>query len=233
MEITKEYLVSMIDNTLLKPNVMVKDLELLCEEAVMYSFGAVCVRPCDVKYASKLLEESKVKVCTVVGFPWGIQSTESKADEACRLVYDGASEIDMVINRGYLKEKNYDLLKNDIHSVVLYSKSAMYTSQMYQKHDVKVKAILETCELTDDEIIQACLIAKDAGVDYVKTSTGLYKGATVKAVRLMHKTVPEIGVKASGSIKSWEKAEKMIKAGATRIGTSSSVKILSEFLTCH
>lgn len=231
MEITKEYLASIIDSTLLKPNATKKDVEFLCEEAVLYNFGAVCIRPCNVEYVSKLLEDSKVEVCTVVGFPWGIQSTESKADEACRLVYDGASEIDMVINRSYLKDKDYESLKNDISRVVMYSKSAMYTSQMFKKHDVKVKAILETCELTDDEIVQACLTAEKAGVDYVKTSTGLYAGATVEAVSLMHKTVPNLGVKAAGGIKTWEDAKKLIEAGATRLGTSSGVKILSEFLT--
>ncbi|MBM3199780.1 deoxyribose-phosphate aldolase [Candidatus Woesearchaeota archaeon] len=225
MEITKEYLAKMIDHTLLKPNASTKDLELLCEQAVLYSFGAVCVRPFDVRYAYKLLKGTGVKVCTVVGFPWGIQTTEAKVRETCEAIYEGATEIDMVINRGRLKEKYYPLFKQDINDVVLNAKTSTYA-----KDKIIVKTILETCELKDDEIVQACLLAKEAGADFVKTSTGLYKGAKVKDVRLMHKTVPDLGVKASGGIKDWKKAERLIKAGATRLGTSSGVNILSEYM---
>lgn len=227
MGISKDYLVSIIDHTLLKPNATKKDVELLCEEAVLYHFGAVCIRPCDVDYASRILKETDVKTCTVVGFPWGIQTIENKVDEACQAIRHGASEIDMVINRSYLKEKDYKKLLKEISDVVRLSKSLAHNT--YFKNEFIVKTILETCELTDDEIVQACLIAEKAGADFVKTSTGLYKGATVKAVKLMHETVPNLGVKASGGIKSWDKAYKMIKAGATRIGTSSGVKILLEY----
>lgn len=224
MKISKKDLAGMIDHTLLKPNATVKDIKSLCQEAMTYHFGAVCIRPCDVIYASLTLKGTGVKVCTVVGFPWGIQTMESKVYETYKAVSNGATEIDMVINRSYLKEKDYKTLKKEIRSVVGDAKHSKMT-----KDQVLVKAILETCELTDDEIVQACLIAEEAGADYVKTSTGLYKGATVKAVKLMHETVPHLGVKAAGGIKDWNKAYKMIKAGATRIGTSSGIKIVSGY----
>jgi len=223
MEITKEYLTSIIDSTLLKPNATKKDVEFLCEEAVLHGFGAVCVRPCDVKYVSELLEDTGVKVCTVVGFPWGIQTIESKISETHEVICNGATEIDMVINRSYIKDKNHKMLLKEMNNLVIHAKKSY-------EQDIITKVILETCELTDKEIIKACLTAEKAGVDYVKTSTGLYAGATVEAVGLMHKTVPKLGVKASGSIKTWEDAKKLIEAGANRIGTSSGVKILSEYL---
>lgn len=213
-----------IDSTLLKPNATTKDIEHLCNEAVLYQFGAVCIRPWDVRYVSKLLKDTGVKVCTVVGFPWGIQTIENKITETNEAIFNGAREIDMVINRGYLKEQNYDMLKREIHDIVVNAKSLMHTNR-----DVVVKAILEACELTDDEIIKACEIARDAGADYVKTSTGAYKGATAKAVKLMYKTVPNMGIKAAGGIKTFEDALRMLKAGATRIGTSSGVKILKGY----
>ena len=227
MEISREYLTSIIDHTLLKPNATIEDVERLCEEAVMYHFGAVCIRPCDVRHVAKILGP-ETNICTVVGFPWGIQSVESKVYEAQQAIYDGANEIDMVINRLYAKGRyaeEYSKLVREIRDVVTNCKTSIYA-----KEEVIVKTILETCELTDDEIVQACFAAKDAGADYVKTSTGLYKGATVKAVKLMHKTVPELGVKASGGIRDLDKAYKMIKAGATRLGTSSGVKIISEYM---
>ncbi len=223
MEITKEYLRNIIDSTLLKPNATKKDIEFLCEEAVLYNFGAVCIRPCDVEYASQLLKDSNVKVCTVVGFPWGIQTIETKVSEIHEAICHGTTEIDAVINRSYLKENNDEMLLKEMKYIVLNAKNSY-------ADDVIVKMILETCELTDDEIVKACLTAEKAGADYVKTSTGLYKGATVEAVSLMHKTVPKLGVKASGSIKTWEEAKNLIGAGATRLGTSSGMKILSEFL---
>lgn len=215
----------MIDSTLLKPNATTKDVDHLCEEAIMYHFGAVCVRPCDVRYVAKNLKGSDVKVCTVIGFPWGIQSIESKVDEAMEVICYGATEVDMVMNRFYLKDKNYDMLRKEIRDVVDNSKSSIYATK-----DILVKVILETCELTDEEIIKACEIARDAGADYVKTSTGAYKGATVEAVKLMKKAVPELGIKASGGIRDWDTAYDMIKAGATRIGTSSGIMILDGFL---
>jgi len=224
MEITKEYLVSIIDSTLLKPNATKKDIEFLCEEAVLYNFGAVCIRPCDVEYAAKLLKDSKVNVCTVIGFPWGIQTIETKVNETHEVIYHGAREVDMVLNRSYLKDKNVKMLLKEMKYVVL-------NAQNSYADDVITKVILETCELTDEEIVKACLTAEKAGFKYVKTSTGIYKGATVEAVSLMHKTVPKLGVKAAGGIKTWEDAKKLIEAGATRLGTSSGVNILSGFLT--
>lgn len=223
MEITKEYLTSIIDSTLLKPNATKKDVEFLCEEAALYNFGAVCVRPCDVEYVSKLLEDSSVKVCTVIGFPWGIQTIDSKVSETHEVIGHGAREVDMVINRSYLKDKNNKMLLREMNYLVINAKKSY-------DYDVTVKVILETCELTDKEIIKACLTAEKAGVDYVKTSTGLYAGATVEAVSLMHNTVPKLGVKAAGGIKTWEDAKKLIEAGANRLGTSSGIKILSEYL---
>lgn len=219
MEITKDYLASIIDHTLLKPNATTKDVDHLLEEAVMYHFGTVCIRPCDLRYVHHNLEGTGVKTCTVLGFPWGIQSIENKVKEAYAAVRDGADELDIVINRGYLKGGRHDLSKKELNDIVI-----------RVNENIIIKAILETCELTEEEIKTACKIAEESGVDYVKTSTGLYEGATVKAVKLMHKTVPNLGVKASGGIKDWETAYKMIKAGATRIGTSSSVKILSEYM---
>lgn len=219
MEITKDYLASIIDHTLLKPNAMTKDVDHLLEEAVMHHFGTVCIRPCDLRYVHHNLEGTGVKTCTVLGFPWGIQSIENKVKEAYAAVRDGADELDIVINRGYLKGGRHDLSKKELNDIVI-----------RVNENIVIKAILETCELTEEEIKTACKIAEESGVDYVKTSTGLYKGATVKAVKLMHKTVPNLGVKASGGIKDWETAYKMIKAGATRIGTSSSVKILLEYM---
>lgn len=230
MKISKDYLTSIIDHTLLKPNAIPKDVEHLCAEAVLHSFGAVCVRPFDVKYVAELLKDTGVNVCTVIGFPWGIQTTATKIKETYEALCNGATEIDMVINRAYLKEKNYSNLEKEIYSVVR-------AGGLAYSRGITTKVILETCELTDDEIVKACLIAEDAGAHYVKTSTGLYKGATLKAVKLMHKTVPNLGVKASGGIKDWKKAYKMIKAGTNldlsvpfRLGTSSGIKIVSGYV---
>lgn len=225
MKISKKQLLAMIESTLLKPNATIDEIGLLCEEAMMYHFGAACVRPFDVKYVTNVLKGSDVDVCTVIGFPWGIQTIDSKVFEAQQAIYDGATQIDMVINRSYLQEKDYGLLEGEIKDVVDNSKSSIYA-----KEDIIVKTILETSELTDEEIIKACEIARSAGADFVKTSTGAYKGATVKAVRLMHKTVPELGVKASGGIRGWDQAYKLIKAGATRLGTSSGLPILDEYI---
>jgi len=228
MEISKDYLVSIIDHTLLKPNATKKDLDLLLSEAALHKFGAVCIRPCDVSYASHEMKDTGVKICTVVGFPWGIQSIESKVYEAQHAILEGADEIDMVINRYYAKgEKleDYGLLRKEIGDVVRGCRNPIYA-----KRNILVKVILETCELTEYEIVMACLAAKDGCADYVKTSTGLYKGALVKDVKLMKKIVPKLGVKASGGIKDWKKAEKLIKAGATRLGTSSGIEILKGYM---
>ena len=225
MKISKDYLASIIDHTLLNPDATTNDIERLCEEAVLHGFGTVCIRPNDVSRVSQLLHNTGVKVCTVIGFPWGIQTRKAKIEEAYEAIHNGAAEIDVVLNRSYIKDKYHVILKRELSEIIANAKLSIPSQD-----DVLVKIILETCKLTDDEIVKACLISEEAGADYVKTSTGLYGGATLKDVKLMHKTVPNLGVKASGGIKDWNKAYKMIKAGATRIGTSSGVKILEGYL---
>ena len=205
-----------IDHTNLKQDATKEDIKKLCEEAISYDFMSVCVNPDFVKFASDLLLDSEVKVCTVIGFPLGASTTRTKIFETKDALKNGADEIDMVINVSALKDKNYDLVKNEIASI----------KKVCKKHILKV--ILETCLLTDEEIVAACKLAKEAKADFVKTSTGFSKGgATVEAVKLMRETVKDsMGVKASGGIKTHEDLIKMIDAGANRIGTSSGTKIL-------
>lgn len=207
-----------IDHTNLKADSTVEDIKKLCEEAKEYNFGAVCVNPSYVKLARNSLGNSEVKVCTVVGFPLGATPPEVKAFEAKQAIKDGAEEIDMVINIGALRSGDYELIRKDIHEVVK------------ESGDKLTKVILETCYLTDDEIVKACEIAKEVGADFVKTSTGFgTAGATVEHIKLMRKTVgPSMGIKASGGIRDYETAKAMIEAGATRIGASSSINILEE-----
>jgi len=206
-----------IDHTLLKADSTQEQIIALCEEAKKYNFMSVCINPYWVKKSAEVLKDSDVKVCTVIGFPLGATSTESKAFEAKQAVKDGATEVDMVINIGELKGKNYDAVKNDIKAFVDAVKGSALT-----------KAIIETSLLTDDEKVKACELAKEAGIDFVKTSTGFSTGgATVADVILMRKTVgPELGVKASGGVRSLEDATKFIEAGATRLGASSGAKIM-------
>ncbi len=205
-----------IDHTNLKQDATKEDIKKLCEEAISYDFMSVCVNPDFVKFASDLLLDSEVKVCTVIGFPLGASTTRTKVFETKDALKNGADEIDMVINVSALKDKNYDFVKNEIASI----------KKVCKKHILKV--ILETCLLTDEEIVAACKLAKEAKADFVKTSTGFSKGgATVEAVKLMRETVKDsMGVKASGGIKTHEDLIKMIDAGANRIGTSSGTKIL-------
>lgn len=205
-----------IDHTLLKPNATEAEIIKLCEEAKKYGFASVCVNPSYVSLASKLLKGSSVKVCTVVGFPLGATSTFTKVMETRDAIANGANEIDMVINVGALKSKNYDLVKSDIARVVEAAAGNC------------VKVIIETALLTNEEKIKACELAKEAGADFVKTSTGFSSGgATVEDVELMRKVVgPNMGVKASGGIRDYQTAQQMIKAGATRIGASASVAII-------
>lgn len=205
-----------IDHTNLKQDATKEDIKKLCEEAISYDFMSVCVNPDFVKFASDLLLDSEVKVCTVIGFPLGASTTRTKVFETKDALKNGADEIDMVINVSALKDKNYDFVKNEIASI----------KKVCKKHILKV--ILETCLLTDEEIVTACKLAKEAKADFVKTSTGFSKGgATVEAVKLMRETVKDsMGVKASGGIKTHEDLIKMIDAGANRIGTSSGTKIL-------
>lgn len=207
----------MIDHTLLKANAVKSEIEELVKEAKEYSFASVCVNPTWVKTAAELLADTpEVKVCTVIGFPLGASTTETKAFETKNAIENGADEIDMVINIAALKDLQDELVENDIRAVV-------ETAQ----EKALVKVIIETSLLTKEEKIRACELAVSAGVDFVKTSTGFSTGgATVEDIRLMRETVgPDIGVKASGGIRSREDALAMIDAGATRIGASSGVAI--------
>ena len=207
----------MIDHTLLKTDAQKKDLDKLLLEAKKYNFMSVCVSPIWVKYAAEQLKDTNVKVCTVIVFPQGATPTEVKVFETKNAIENGATEVDMVIPVGVLKDKDYIAVENDIRAVVEAAKSKALT-----------KVIIETCLLTDEEKIMACKLSKSAGADFVKTSTGFSTaGATVKDIRLMRETVGEqMGVKASGGVRSREDADAMIKAGATRIGTSNGVKIV-------
>ncbi|MCK9216387.1 MAG: deoxyribose-phosphate aldolase [Firmicutes bacterium] len=217
--INKEELASYVDHTGLKPDLITDDIEKLCNEAVKYSFASVCINPCYVSIAKEFLKDSKVKVCTVIGFPLGTTTTEVKVLEASQAIKNGAAEIDMVLNIGALKEEKFDYVEKDIKAVCESCKGKAL-----------VKVIIETCLLNNDQIIKACELAVSASADYVKTSTGFsLSGAKESDVVLMKETVGKsIGVKASGGIKDLNTMIKMIKAGATRIGTSSSVSIMKE-----
>jgi deoxyribose-phosphate aldolase len=210
-------LASLIDHTLLKPDATREDIERLCREAAQFCFASVCVNPNWVPLCRDLLRGSGVKVCTVIGFPFGSHLPDVKAYEARRAVEQGAEEVDMVINIGALKSKDYATVEKDIAGVV----------NAVGKNTV-VKVILETAMLTREEKIMGCSLAKAAGADFVKTSTGYGGGgATVDDIRLMRETVgPEVGVKASGGIRTKEDVEAMVAAGATRIGASAGVKIV-------
>ena len=207
-----------IDHTLLKPEATTDDIKALCEEARKYDFASVCINPGYVTLCSDLLKGTDVKVCTVIGFPLGSTTTETKKYEAEQAIMNGAEEIDMVINVGRLKQRDYEYVFHDVNQVVLVAKS----------HKAICKVILETALLTDEEKIKACIICKQAGADFVKTSTGFSKGgATAGDVALMKYVVgSSVGVKASGGIRSREDAEKMVASGADRIGASASVKIV-------
>ena len=213
----KRELARWIDHTMLKPDATREEIEKICHEAIEFGFASVCVNPTWVPLAYKKLRGNEPKVCTVVGFPLGATFPEVKALETELAVERGADEIDMVINIGALKSGDYDLVEHDIRSVVRAAGRRI------------VKVIIETCLLTDEEKVKACTLAKIAGANYVKTSTGFSKGgATVKDVALMRKVVgAEMGVKASGGVRSYEEACKMVEAGATRIGASASVAIVA------
>ncbi|EFR44690.1 deoxyribose-phosphate aldolase [Streptococcus pseudoporcinus] len=206
-----------IDHTLLKADSVKEQLNQLLSEAKEYDFASVCVNPSWVSYCAQALRDSDVKVCTVVGFPLGATTSETKAFETKNAIENGADEIDMVINIGRMKEGDYDYVENDIRAVVEAS------------GDKLVKVIIETCLLTDEEKVKACTLAVNAGADFVKTSTGFSTGgATVSDVKLMRQTVgPNVGVKAAGGARSLDDALAFIEAGATRIGTSAGVKIIN------
>lgn len=212
----KNQLARMIDHTLLKPDALEEGVRILCKEALEYKFASVCVNPGYVKLCAEMLKGSEVKVCTVIGFPLGATTSASKAFETKDAILNGAQEVDMVINVGKLKDKDYDYVKKDIEAVVNEAKGKALT-----------KVIIETCLLKDEEKVMACKLAKEAGADFVKTSTGFSTGgATAKDIKLMRETVgAEMGVKASGGVRSYEDAIEMIKAGASRIGASASIAI--------
>lgn len=208
-----------IDHTLLKPDASEEQIRKICQEALQYDFASVCVNSCYAGLVSKLLDGSSVKTCCVVGFPLGAMLAEAKAFEAKAAIERGATEIDMVINVGALKSGNRELVAYDISSVVAACKGRAL-----------LKVIIETCLLTKDEIAEVCAMAKSAGADFVKTSTGFSTGGAVaEDVALMRKTVgPELGVKASGGIRDLDATLEMIKAGASRIGASAGVKIIEQ-----
>ncbi|WP_129044552.1 deoxyribose-phosphate aldolase [Companilactobacillus metriopterae] len=208
-----------IDHTILNPDATEKDVKRILSEAKEYDFASVCINPYWVKKSYESLLDTDVNVCTVIGFPLGATTTSSKVFEAEDAIKNGADELDMVINVGELKAGHYDSVLSDIKGVVKVGHGS-------NKH---VKVIIETCLLTDQEKVKACELSKEAGADFVKTSTGFSTGgATVEDVALMRKTVgPDMGVKASGGIHSKEEALAMIEAGATRLGASSGVKIMN------
>jgi deoxyribose-phosphate aldolase len=207
-----------IDHTLLKPAATQDDIFTLCEEAKEFDFFSVCINPTWVATASDILQGTDVKVCTVIGFPLGATTTEVKAFEAMNAIQNGADEIDMVINIGALKSGNTDYIYNDIKGVCDAA-----------GEDILVKVIIETALLTSDEIVTASRIAKECSADFVKTSTGFNgEGAKAEDVALIRLTVGEdMGVKASGGVRSYEDAKQMIDSGATRIGASSGKEIIN------
>ena len=207
-----------IDHTILKPGASVDDVKKICDEAKEYDFASVCVNPSNIAFVTEQLKGSDVSPCVVVGFPLGATLPEVKAFEAESCIALGAKEVDMVVNVGAIKSGDWNLVKRDITAVV---KAA--------KDKALVKVIIETCLLTDDEKIQVCKTAKTVGADFVKTSTGFSTGGAIKSdIELMRRVVgSEMGVKASGGVRSYEDAITMIKAGATRLGTSSGVSIMS------
>lgn len=213
----KSQIAKLIDHTLLKPDATREQIVRLAEEAKKYDFASVCVNPVWVPQVCEILKETDVKVCTVIGFPLGATTPETKDFETRNAIENGATEVDMVINIGLLKSGRYEEVEEDIRAVTKAAEGKALT-----------KVIIETCLLTDEEKVRACEIAARAGADFVKTSTGFSTGgATVEDVALMRKTVgDDLGVKASGGVRSLEDLMKMVDAGANRIGTSSGVKIM-------
>lgn len=207
----------LFDHTILKADATKAEVEKICREAKEHGFMSVCVNGYYTPLAAELLADSGVKVCTVVGFPLGQMSTKAKAEETRLAVADGAEEIDMVINVGALKDREYETVKQDIQEVKAACKTAL------------LKVIIETCLLTEEEKIKACELSMEAGADFVKTSTGFSTaGAKAEDVALMRRTVGEtMGVKAAGGIRNKETAEEMVQAGASRLGTSATIQICS------
>lgn len=218
--ISPEKLAGMIDHTNIKPDAIKEDIKKLCNECIDFNFSSACVTPTNVALAHEILKNTDIGVCAVIGFPFGTSKSEIKAFEALVAVEDGAVELDMVLNIGAMKSSKDSLVKRDISGVV---ESA---------DGMTVKVILETALLTDQEIIQACKLSKEAEADYVKTSTGIgYSGANAHNVALMRETVgQDMGVKASGGIRNLKTAVEMIDAGASKIGTSTGPAIMNELL---
>jgi deoxyribose-phosphate aldolase len=208
----------MIDHTILKPEATQDQIAQLCYEARKYGFASVCVNPTNVKLCASLLQGTDIDICTVVGFPLGATPTDVKVFETQQALREGATEVDMVLNVGALKSRDYELVRDDIASV----------ARACHADNAILKVIIEAALLTDEEKVIACQLSKVAGADFVKTSTGFGPGgATVEDVALMRRVVgPSIGVKAAGGIKTFEDAQKMIAAGASRLGASASVKIV-------
>ena len=219
VNLSAQELAGMIDHTLLKPDATIAEIKQLCEEAMQFNFVSVCVNPSYVESCFELIKSSNVKVCAVVGFPLGAATTQTKTLEAEEAIKNGAEELDMVINIGRLKDNGYDYVLNDIKAITSVAKKYLCLS----------KVIFETCLLSDEEKVIACLLSKEAGADFVKTSTGFSKsGATVQDVSLLKFVVEDkLKVKASGGIRSYADAIAMVNAGASRLGTSAGIKIIS------
>ena len=211
-------LAAYIDHTLLKPESSIEEVRKICDEAKKYKFASVCVNPSYIRFVASQLEGSAVTPCCVIGFPFGTHTPEAKKFEAHEAIQNGAKELDMVINIGAVKSNDWHLVKRDIQAVVDTAKGK-----------AGVKVIIETALLTDEEKVKACAVSKLAGADFVKTCTGFAGGgATVEDIELMRKTVgPEMGVKASGGVRTYETAVKMIKAGANRLGATAGIAIIS------
>ena len=219
MAVLREELARMMDSTNVKATATKGDIEKLCTEAVEYGFGCVCVNPVYVKLAATLLRGSKVKVCSTIGFPFGVTLSEIKALEAVKAVENGAEELDMVISLSALKSGDYQAVRRDVAAVIDVKRLSK---------EIVVKVIIETACLTKEEKVTACRLVKEAGADFVKTSTGFFgEGASAEDVRLMRQTVgSDFGVKAAGGVRTYADASAMIKAGANRIGTSTAVAIV-------
>lgn len=208
----------MIDHTVLKADTPLETVKRICDEAMEYGFASVCINPCHVAYCADYLKDSDVNVCTVVGFPLGANTSAVKAFETKDAIANGADEIDMVMNIGALKDKNYDLVRDDVKAVVEAANGTL------------VKVILETCLLTEDEIKKACELCVEAKADYVKTSTGFStRGATIEDVQIMKVAVQgKAKVKAAGGVRTHEDMVKIVEAGADRIGTSAGCSLVEK-----
>lgn len=208
----------MIDHTVLKADTPLETVKRICDEAMEYGFASVCINPCHVAYCADYLKDSDVNVCTVIGFPLGANTSATKAFETKDAIANGADEIDMVMNIGALKDKNYDLVRDDVKAVVEAANGTL------------VKVILETCLLTEDEIKKACELCVEAKADFVKTSTGFStRGATIEDVKIMKAAVQgKAKVKAAGGVRTHEDMVKIVEAGADRIGTSAGCSLVEK-----